>query len=166
MAGDASANGLAWGPVFDDDLHRIELPDTSWVEVKRYITEGDEAAALDSARGRWESKMSAEERAKKGKRSKQEVPTEFLFDSGQYRLTVLQRIIKAWSFSKNGKSIPVNPDTVAALPTHTRDFIMEQVDAMNPGLGTEDDEEDLDASTPNISPTKIAPSPAGSATQS
>lgn len=142
-----------WGPVFADDLHRVTLPDDNWVDVKRYITEADEADALDAAKGRVQQTQTKGRRRKKG----DEENSQFYFDSGSYRLKILQGVVKAWSFlTKDGKPIPVTPDTVGALPSHTRDFIMEAVDDLNPSSdeeGEDGDDQSLGSASSSSSAT-------------
>ena len=125
---------VSYGPVFDDDLVRIELRDGNWIDVKRYITAGDQAAAQTAATTRYRG-------GGKGK------DVEASFDTGGYQLTLLQRMVKGWSFTRGGTAIAVTPTTVAQIPEHTRDLIMERINAANTSLG-EDEAENLAPPTP------------------
>ena len=121
---------VTWGPVYDDDILHIELPDGNWVDVKRYITAQDQAAAQNAARA-----------------TRKEGADEMSFSTGSYSVVLLQRLVKAWSFSRNGAAIPCEPKTVAMLPIHTRDYIMERIDAANKPA-TEEQAENLERPMP------------------
>lgn|SRR3990167_6797303 len=132
---------VIWGPVYDDDILRVELPDGNWVDVKRYITAQDQAAALNAGRAT----------RKEGK------PDETSFTTGSYSVVLLQRLVKAWSFTRNGAAIVCEPKTVAMLPVHTRDFIMAKIDAAN-AIPTEEDAENLESPTPtSFEETELVP---------
>src|SRR3990167_5908514 len=131
---------VIWGPVYDDDILRVELPDGNWVDVKRYITAQDQAAAQNAARA-----------------TQKTGGDEVSFSTGSYSVVLLQRLVKAWSFSRNGAAVPCDPKTIAMLPVHTRDFIMARIDAAN-AIPTEEDAENLESPTPtSFEETELVP---------
>lgn len=136
---------VTWGPVDDSDVRTLHFPppSTDWVSVKRYLTEADDSAASDAAMAEGMQYMSRGDK-RKAQRGKARAGTDLrmFYKQGTYRLTILQRLIKSWSFvnADTGRPIPVTADTVARLPVHTRDFIMEYIDEVNPRADEEDDE--------------------------
>lgn len=151
---------VTWGPVLDDDTITLNFPSpsTDWVKVKRYITELDDSLASDAAVQDGMKVLNRDERRKVAKAKAKGADagtTQIYFRSGTYRLVILRQVVRAWSFLNRttGQPIPVNADTIARLPVHTRDFIMERIDEMNPQLADklaedEDDEEGGEGSGP------------------
>ena len=144
MAGRNGTNeSVMWGPVADDDTHTITLPDDNTIDVLFHVTEGIEAKAQSAAQSRYK----LAEKMGGGKQAKGNVMggAEFFFDNGAYRLSILQQMIKGWSFvDKQGKDIPINPANISRLPVHTREVVMEKIDGFNP-VSTEEEDEDLDS---------------------
>ena len=136
---------VTWGPILDDDLIRVELPDGNWVAVKAAITAHDQAAAQSAATMKY-----------RGLGGKAE-DIEAAFDSGKYQLVLLQRMVKAWSFSRNGIALPCTPDNIGRLPERTRTRLMERINAENVPL-SEDEHENLSLPT-LISSEEMEPAP-------
>ncbi len=140
-----------WGPVDDDDIETLQIPDgKNWVKVKRYITEGDDAAASQAAIAKG---VSVSTRTGKGRNA--DGTQTYHFDTAAHRAVMLKRMIREWSFTdRQHRVIPINAQTIAALPVFTRDFIMEQIDKLNPSADVPDPdvEEELDQHGNNTGP--------------
>ena len=144
-----------WGPVSDNDTFRIILPNSGdppqWVDVKRYITEEDDSIASDAAMQEGMKVLGREQRRKIQKKATRS-DMQIFFKSGTYRMVLLRRVVKAWSFTRGGQPIPVTPESIVSLPTMTRDYIMEKLDEMNPSLQALSDEEDEEEGNDGIHP--------------
>lgn len=150
-----------WGPVGDNDTIKIEFPNSGdppqWVKVKRYITEEDDGFASDEAMRdgmKLGNRQSRRDRSKRvGKQGSGTGYTEdeirSYFKSGVYRITLLQRLIREWSFTTpDGRPIPVLPEAIAKLPTATRDYIMEHIEELNPRPNEDEEDEEGNPQTP------------------
>ena len=160
MNNQTDADDFEWGPVADDNTIRIEFPlsdkqrgagrQPDWVAVKRYITEEDDSLASDAAMVDGMKVLNRADRRKvaRGQPTSTGSDTQMFFRAGTYRLMILKRLVKDWSFvDASGRKIPVTPDTIVKLPQRTRNFIMERVDELNPtelDVEIEDDEEGMD----------------------
>lgn len=157
----SDVNQIEYGPVFDDDLRRINLPADKdgtehWVDVLKYVTEDARSEALDAAKSYYRMGAAGNRQQKRQmKKDGAGEDTEFFFNTGSYQRALLQQMVKAWSFTRGGIAIPVTPDTVAKLPQHTRELIMEQVDAFNT-TSKEEDTNLENASSPSSPETENA----------
>lgn len=155
---------VSWGPVFDDDVIDIffPAPSTDWVKVKRYITGDDDSNARDAAVQDGMKVLNRDQRRKIAARQRAgEDATTMYFRTGTYSAVLLQRLVMSWSFTRNGSPLPVTPDTIKKLPTHTRDYIMERVNELNPNLGA-DEEGDVETSGDNGNAPLDLPTPMSS----
>ncbi len=161
---DAALDDRDWGPVLDDDVITISLPNKrhDWVSVKRYITEDDDAAASQAATVKGveltvqaNANRAARRAAAKDADSATNKQT-FHYDTNAFRSVLLQRMIRDWSFKdrSTGAPLPITARSIGALPTFTRDYIMEKIDEMNPVADLVDltDVEELDQHGQNTGP--------------
>lgn len=141
-----------WGPVADDELDTISLPDAkhSWVKIKRFMTGDVQDAAtragmakgVDLSIGGTRAQRRAAGQRGPASQSQEEKRT-IHFDTGAYNAVVLEMMIREWSFEKNGNVLPITPRSIGALPVKTRTFLLAEIDARNP-TGDEADTEESD----------------------
>lgn len=152
-----------WGPIEDDDVETINLPDgRNWVQVKRYITGADEDASIRAAlaagvtiKNAGANGNRAARRAAGASSTTTETEQTYHFDSAAQTAVLLQRMIRNWSFKdRNGNPTPITAKSIGSLPVFARDFIMARIDEMNPkaDIPDEDDEEELDQHGNNTGP--------------
>lgn len=138
-----------WGPVSDSDTVRIVFPQTDpskpeqWVDVKRYVTEEDEDIANRAASAQGMKVLGREER-RKVQKSKKSADMMIYFDQGKYRRTLMLRVIKGWSFTRDNQPIQITEASIGTLPQFAREYILDQIEEMNPNLSDEEDEDNSD----------------------
>ena len=109
--------------IFDDDLARITLPDGEWVDVLALMPKSirDEATlAAGKTRGKVEGNA--------------ELPSiEIEIDATAMTRVIRQKMIKAWSFTRNGEPIPVTKENIDRMDEQTADFVVQEIDRLNKG---------------------------------
>lgn len=92
---------------------RVPFPDGEWTDIKDELTQEDQDIVVNSM---------AHAKAKG-------TTPEVEFDLG--KLTLLERVIVAWSFAEDGKAIPVNRDTISRLRGRYRQAILAKADELS-----------------------------------
>jgi hypothetical protein len=92
-----------------EELHRIDLGDGEWVDVKRRLSYGD-LAAMDAAAG-------------PGVMGQGNIAT---------GVALLGGVVRAWSFQEDGEPVPVTPENLDRLSPQTAGIILTEVNRLNP----------------------------------
>ena len=109
--------------IFDDDLARITLSDGEWVDVLSLMPKSvrDEAMqASGKTKGRLE-------------RGEETPSLEVEVDATAMTRVIRHKMIKAWSFQRNGEAIPVTKENIDRMDERTADFIVAEIDRLNSG---------------------------------
>ena len=110
--------------ITDGDLHRVTLEDGEWVDILEKVPRSLRVKAQKAAM-QYKGKLQA------GKT--ESMPVEVEFDVTALSTVLLEGMVKAWSFKyDDGKAIPVTPETVGQLDEATADFILAEIDKLNP----------------------------------
>jgi hypothetical protein len=96
-----------------DELHRIDLGDGEWVDIKRHTTIGD-LEAIEKVAPFTAEKSMVRARA------------------------TLQVVIKAWSFTEDGKPVPVSEENILCLSSEATAAILTEVNRLNPARTPEE----------------------------
>jgi len=109
--------------IFDDDLARITLPDGEWVDVLSLMPKSVRDDAMQAS-GRTKGRL---------ERGEETPSLEVEIDTTAMTRVIRYKMIKAWSFQRNGEPIPVTRDSIDRMDEQTADFIVEEIDKLNRG---------------------------------
>jgi hypothetical protein len=101
--------------ILEDELHRVDLGDGEWVDVKRYLSLGD-LTDIEAQTGSIATGNLATGKA------------------------ILGAVIRAWSFTNgSNQPVPVTPEMINHLSGETAGILLAEVNKLNP-MRTETDE--------------------------
>ena len=109
--------------IFDDDLARITLPDGEWVDVLSLMPKSVRDDAMQAS-GRTKGRL---------ERGEETPSLEVEIDTTAMTRVIRYKMIKAWSFLRNGEPIPVTRENIDRMDEQTADFIVEEIDKLNRG---------------------------------
>jgi hypothetical protein len=99
----------------DSETHRVEFPDGQWVDVKTELSQEDSDYIT--------SRMTRTVTGEDGKSQK------VVLSLG--KLAMLERSIVAWSFSGEGKPVPITPENISRLRLKYRSKVLEEINRLN-----------------------------------
>jgi len=109
--------------IFDDDLARVTLPDGEWVDVLSLMPKSIRDEAMQAS-GKTKGRLERGE----------ETPfLEVEMDATAMTRVIRYKMIKAWSFQRNGEPIPVTKENIDRMDEQTADFIVQEIDRLNSG---------------------------------
>jgi len=102
--------------ILEEELHRVDLGDGEWVDVKRFLSLGDLTDIEDQTGGSIATGNLATGKA------------------------ILGTVIRAWSFTNgSNQPVPVTPEMINHLSGETAGILLAEVNKLNP-MRTETDE--------------------------
>jgi len=116
---------------YEDETTRINFVDEEtgekhWVEVRKFITHGDDVAIQDAY-------LKLFSRVEEDEKGKQKASVEAKIDLEYGKTVILTRMITAWSFvDRQGKPASITKEWIDRLDLSVRDLILEEIDRHNP----------------------------------
>jgi len=95
-----------------DELFRVTFPDGEWVDIKTELSQRDQDCIIRNMA-----------KAKTGDKP------EIEFDLG--RQSLLEIMVKDWSFKENDKPVPVTPDNISNLRQKYRSKVLAEIDRLS-----------------------------------